>query len=158
MSNIEEKCGQCHYFNSKDGICRNKQMQKESFQGDKDNILYVSREEQKCALFKAEMKDTRQLTPEILAAAGWKEVENTFFHIGFSKDIDDERFGRTEGFDAYMVVVFRKFPKSKTYHVQFDVARTLYDSFHTNFKRNITVGEFNTLLDIVKLEKFKING
>ena len=103
------------------------------------------------------MTDNRLLTPEILAAAGWKEEENTFYHIGFSKDIDDEKFGRTEDFDAYMVIVFRKFPKSKTYHVQFDVARTLGDSFHTNFKRNITVGEFNTLLDIVKLQKFKIN-
>lgn len=54
---MEEKCGQCHYFNSKDGICRNKQMQKECFQGDKDNI-YVSREEQKCALFKAKKRKT----------------------------------------------------------------------------------------------------
>lgn len=54
---MEEKCGQCHYFDSKDGICRNKQMQKECFQGDKDNI-YVSREEQKCALFKAKKRKT----------------------------------------------------------------------------------------------------
>ncbi len=79
------------------------------------------------------------------------------FHIGFSKNIDGERFGKTEDFDAYMIVVFRKFPKHNTYHVQFDVERILGDSFHTNFKRNITVGEFNTLLDIVKLNKFKLN-
>lgn len=104
----------------------------------------------------AQITDNRPLTPEILTAAGWKEEENTFFHIGFSKNIDDEKFGRTEDFDAYMVVVFRKFPKSKTYHVQFDVARTLGDSFHTNFKRNITIGELNTLLDIAKLSKYKI--
>ena len=103
----------------------------------------------------AQITDNRPLTPEILTTARWKEEENTFFHVGFSKDIDDERFG-IKDFDAYMVVVFRKFPKSKSYHVQFDVARTLGDSFHMNFKRNITVGEFNTLLDIVKLSQYKI--
>lgn len=103
----------------------------------------------------AQITDNRPLTPEILTAAGWKEEKNDFFHLTFSKDIDDEKFDKTGDFDAYMVVDFRKFPKINN-HVKFDVERTLGDSFHTNFKRNITVGEFNTLLDIVKLDKFKI--
>lgn len=33
--------------------------------------------------------DTRTLTPEIHAAAEWEEEENTFSHVGFSKDIDE---------------------------------------------------------------------
>ena len=53
----------------------------------------------------AQITDNRPLTPEILTAAGWKEEENTFFNIGFSKDIDDEKFGKTEDFDAYMVII-----------------------------------------------------
>ena len=101
-------------------------------------------------------EDTRTLTPEILTAAGWKEEKNDFFHFAFSKDIDDEKFDRTADFNAYMVVDFRKVPKNKNY-VKFDVERTLGDSFHIDFKRNITVGEFNTLLNIVKLNKFKLN-
>lgn len=99
--------------------------------------------------------NNRPLTPEILTAAGWKEEKNDFFHFAFSKDIDDEKFDKTGDFDAYMVVDFMKFPKSKN-HVKFDVERTFGDSFHANFKRNITVGEFNMLLDIVKLGKYKI--
>ena len=146
---MEEKCGQCHYFNSKDGICRNKQMQKECFQGDKDNILYVSREEQKCALFKAKMKNNRSLTPEILTAAGWE--------CNVSRNHPYKRQFRKEGerFDEFCCdVMFVVFEEGK-------VSVYVYDDttdHKADFRRNgqITVGEFNTLLDIVKLQKFKI--
>ena len=48
----ENKCGQCHYFRAKDGACRNRKMRNECFPDDKDGILYVSRDERQCALFK----------------------------------------------------------------------------------------------------------
>lgn len=94
------------------------------------------------------------LSPEILANAGWDKAEETPYHISYTKDLD-EQFGHTD-FCAYMSVKFRIFPESSQYHVQFDIERTVGDSIKTHFKRQITVREFNTLLDIVKLEKFKI--
>ena len=103
----------------------------------------------------AEMTDTRPLTPEILTEQGWEKGEDTPFGVYFRKDLD-EPFMRNTDFCAYMLVRFRKFPNSTQYHVQFDIERAIGDSIRSTFKRNITVGEFNTLLDIVKLEKFKI--
>lgn len=130
---MEEKCGQCHYFNSKDGICRNKQMQKECFQGDKDNILYVSREEQKCALFKAKMKNNRPLTPEILTANGWK----VWYTGSYTKEIADGK----------MEIIFNNIGELSIFYNPYIKLKAL---------DQITVMEFNTLLDIVKLTKFKI--
>ena len=130
---MEEKCGQCHYFNSKDGICRNKQVQKECFQGDKDNILYVSREEQKCALFKAKMKNNRSLTPEILTANGWK----VWYTGSYTKEIADGK----------MEIIFNNIGELSIFYNPYIKLKAL---------DQITVMEFNTLLDIVKLTKFKI--
>lgn len=100
------------------------------------------------------MACNRTLTPEILAEHGWDKVEETPYHISYTKDLD-EQFGHTD-FCAYMSVKFRSFPESDQYHVQFDIERTVGDGIRTNFKRQITVREFNTLLAIADLKKFKI--
>ena len=94
-----------------------------------------------------------KLTPEILTEQGWKIDEETSFYTCLSKDLY-EVYCNEDDFNAYMMIKFGK----KLDYVRFDIERDLGDSIRTNFKRKITVGEFNTLLDIVKLEKFKING
>lgn len=101
------------------------------------------------------MTDNRPLTPEILAAAGWEKVEETPHHIAYFKELD-EAFGKTSDFPAFISVVFRKFPNGENYHVQVDTYRTLNDNIHANFRRQITVEEFNKVLELVKLEKCKI--
>ena len=95
--------------------------------------------------------DTRPLTPEILTEQGWKIDEETSFYSCLLKDLD-EVYCNEDDFTAYMMI---KFGKKRDY-VRFDIERDLGDSIRTNFKRKITVEEFNTLLDIVKLEKYKI--
>lgn len=95
--------------------------------------------------------DDRPLTPEILAAAGWKcnVNRNHPYKRQFRKE--GERFNEF-CFDV-MFVVFEEGKVSVYY----------YDDttdHKADFRRNgqITVEEFNTLLDIVKLSKFQING
>lgn len=100
------------------------------------------------------MTCNRALTPAILAEHGWDKAEETPYHISYTKDLD-EQFGHTD-FCAYMSVKFRSSPESDQYHVLLDIERTVGDSIKTHFKRQITVREFNSLLDIVKLGKFKI--
>lgn len=97
------------------------------------------------------MTDTRPLTPEILTAAGWKIDEETSFYSCLSKDLD-EVYCNEDDFTAYMMIRFGK----KQDYVRFDIERDIGDSIRTNFKRKITIGEFNALLDIVGLQKFKI--
>jgi len=97
------------------------------------------------------MTDNRLLTPEILTKQGWKIDEETLFYSFLSKDLD-EVYCEDEDFCAYMMVKFGK----KQNYVRFDIERNLGDSIRTNFKRKITVEEFNTILDIVNLQKFKI--
>jgi hypothetical protein len=97
------------------------------------------------------MTDNRPLTPEILANAGWQQGEDTPYHVCYSLDLDED-FGKETDFAAFMMVSFAK----KRKNVKFDIERTFGDSIRSTFRRQITVGEFNTLLDIVKLEKYKL--
>lgn len=96
-------------------------------------------------------QDNRPLTPEILANAGWQKGEDTPHHVYYSLDLDED-FGKETDFCAFMTV---RFVKQRDI-VGFDIERTFGDSIRSTFRRKITVEEFNTLLDIVKLEKFKI--
>ena len=82
--------------------------------------------------------DNRPMTHEILTAAGWKKWHENEAVVSFEKEVDD----------VYFNLDFRK--RIKKIDIQVDnCIKARLDI--------ITVGEFNTLLDIVKLQKFKIN-
>lgn len=91
------------------------------------------------------MADNRPLTHEILAAAGWGRKNIGSERVDCSIDISEDGV-------EFMLVTFRL----NNNHTNFDVYRNA-DNFRTSFKRAITVGEFNTLLDIVGLQQFKIS-
>lgn len=78
-----------------------------------------------------------KLTPEILTAAGWKIRHENEAVVNFEKEIDD----------VYFNLDFRKRIKKIDIQVDNCIKARL---------EIITVGEFNTLLEIVKLNKFKI--
>lgn len=105
------------------------------------------------------MTDNIPLTPEILIAVGYVKDGNDSFDV--VNDINDgyKNYRRislkiSDG-DCQLKTIFRKYANSNEYLI----------GIKGNFKqkeikipasRQITVGEFNTLLDIVKLDKFKI--
>lgn len=93
----------------------------------------------------------KPLTPEILANAGWQKGEDTPHHVCYSLDLEED-FGKETDFAAFMMVTFVK----KREIVKFDIERTFGDSIRSTFRRQLTVGELNMLLDIVKLNKFQI--
>lgn len=86
-----------------------------------------------------------KLTPEILTAAGWVRK-----NIGSERVVDCSIDISEDGVE-FMLVTFRL----NTNHTNFDVYSNA-DNFRTSFKRELSVGEFNTLLEIVKLNKYKI--
>lgn len=88
--------------------------------------------------------DNRSLTPEILTAAGLERRNIGSERVDCSIDISDDGV-------EFMLVTFR----FNNNHTNFDVYSNA-DNFRTSFHRAISVGEFNTLLEIVKLEKFQI--
>lgn len=81
--------------------------------------------------------DERPLTPEILTAAGWIKWHENDAVVNFEKEVDDVCFN----------LDFRKRIKKIDIQVDNCIKARL---------NNVTVMEFNTLLDIVKLNKFKI--
>lgn len=102
---------------------------------------------------------TRPLTPEILAAAGYVKDGNDSFEVVDDINDDYKNYRRislkiSDG-DCQLKTILRKYANSNEYLVgiegKFKQKEIKIPSF-----RQITVGEFNTLLDIVKLEKFKI--
>lgn len=124
-----------------------------------DNCTECGREHQQLAEWLTELrelrkiKDTRPLTPEILTAAGWRKVDDTPYHVCWSLDFDED-LGNVTDYAAFMMVTFGKLREI----VKLEIERTFGDCIRSLFRRKITVGEFNTLLDIVGLTKFKING
>jgi len=91
----------------------------------------------------SDKQTTDPLTPEMLTAAGW---ENSFQYTAGGdklkrqeKQIDDNRI-------------------TILYHTHGSIHIFNNKSTMDISVKQITVGEFNKLLDIVKLEKFKING
>lgn len=81
--------------------------------------------------------DTRPLTPEILTAAGYTKRHENEAVANFEKCVDE----------VLVEIDWRK--RINKIDVQCDdVIKTRVDI--------ITVGEFNALLDIVKLQKFQI--
>jgi hypothetical protein len=74
-----------------------------------------------------------KLTPEILTAAGYKKL----FNGSYIKEIDN----------AKMEIIFNNIGELSIYYSSLIKLKAL---------SGITVGKFNTLLDIVKLNKFKI--
>lgn len=93
-----------------------------------------------------------KLTPEILMTAGWEKGGDTSLYVFYTLTLD-ENFDYDTNFYAYIQLAIGK----RDNCLKLDIERTLGDSIHATFRHQITVGEFNTLLDIVKLEKFKIN-
>lgn len=79
------------------------------------------------------MRDNRPLTPEILRAAGYKKL----FNGSYVKEIDN----------AKMEIIFNNIGELSIFYNPYIKLKALDP---------ITVGEFNTLLDIVKLSKYKI--
>ena len=79
--------------------------------------------------------DDRPLTPEILAAAGWKSNINRRYPYKQQFRKEGERFNKV------------------SFYYYDDTTDQKAD---IRIPKNITVNEFNMLLDIVKLEKFKI--
>lgn len=95
--------------------------------------------------------DDRPLTPEILTENGWEKEGDTSLYVFYTLTLD-ENFDSDPNFYAYILLAIGK----RDNCLKLDIERTLGDSIHAIFGHQITVGEFNTLLDIVKLEKFKI--
>lgn len=99
--------------------------------------------------FITQKTDNRPLAPEILTAAGWRK--------NVSRDLPYKQQFRKEGerFNEYCAdVAFLVFEKNKVSFYYYD--DTTDQKADIRIPKNITVGEFNTLLDIVKLAKFKI--
>lgn len=102
-------------------------------------------------VFINEKQDDRPLTPEILTAAGWEKGGETSLYVFYTLKLD-ENFDYDTNFYAYIQLAIGK----RDNCLKLDIERTLGDNIYATFKNQITVEEFNTLLDIVKLDKFKI--
>ena len=96
----------------------------------------------------AQITDNRPLTPEILTAARWDDLVLTKTEKVFEKRLFDPSVKMT----SFVKVSLR--PICDKIKINFSDKNTSGEIF----TKLITVGEFNTLLDIVGLEKFKING
>ena len=86
------------------------------------------------------------LTPEILTAAGWDDLVLTKAEKVFEKIFFDPSVKMT----SLVKVSLR--PLCNKIKIDFSDK----NAYGEIFTKLITVGEFNTILDIVKLEKFKI--
>ena len=84
--------------------------------------------------------DDRPLTPEILTVAGWSEQHCESKARQFDKVLDDLNIFSIRFLNESITLDY-----SDGKHV-----------LRTVIQKQITVGEFNTLLGIVELEKFKI--
>ncbi|MBQ3690884.1 MAG: hypothetical protein II937_13635 [Bacteroidales bacterium] len=93
--------------------------------------------------------DDRPLTPEILAAAGWKSNINRRYPYKQQFRKEGERFNEYCADVAFVI-----FEENKVSFYYYD--DTTDQKADIRIPKNITVNEFNMLLDIVKLEKFKI--
>lgn len=83
--------------------------------------------------------DDRPLTPEILTAAGWAKI-GKISNTGFRKNFEPIEIYISIG-EELIIRVFDDYRVNPLHELTLNI---------------ITVGEFNTLLDIVKLDKFKI--
>lgn len=93
-----------------------------------------------------EKKDNRPLSPEILMAAGWKEVPSELKQSEFDKYEEIE-----DGIINCFAIIFR--PSINRIALEYSNGST---SLRLVKPAPITVEEFNKLLEIVKLIKFKI--
>lgn len=94
----------------------------------------------------AAMRDNRPLTPEILTAAGWDDLVLTKTEKVFEKRLFDPSVKMT----SFVKVSLR--PLCDKIKINF----TDKNASGEIFTKLITIGEFNTLLGIVKLNKFQI--
>lgn len=90
--------------------------------------------------------DERPLTSEILTAAGWDDLVNISTYKVYKKTI----FDPSVKISYWIKVILHLHCERIT------IDFTDKNAVGKIFTKPITVGEFNTLLDIVKLEKFKI--
>ena len=97
----------------------------------------------------AQITDNRPLTPEILTAAGWKSNINRRYPYKQQFRKEGERFNEYCADVAFVI-----FEENKVSFYYYD--DTTDQKADIRIPKNITVNEFNMLLDIVKLEKFKI--
>ena len=93
--------------------------------------------------------DNRPLTPEILTAAGWESNINRRYPYKRQFRKEGERFNEYCADVAFVI-----FEENKVSFYYYD--DTTDQKADIRIPKNITVNEFNMLLDIVKLEKFKI--
>lgn len=105
------------------------------------------------------MTDTRPLTPEILTAAGYVKDGNDSFDVVNDINDDYKNYRRISlkisDCDCQLKTNFRKYANSNEYLLEL---KGIFKQKEIKIpaSRQITVGEFNTLLDIVKLQKFQI--
>lgn len=107
----------------------------------------------------AEIANNRPLTPEKLAAAGYVKDGNDSFEVVDDINDDYKNYRRISlkisDDDCQLKTIFRKYANSNEYLLELK-GKFKQKEIKIPASRQITVGEFNTLLDIVKLEKFKI--
>jgi hypothetical protein len=99
------------------------------------------------SVIKTMYEDTRPLTPEILINDGWEDIK--------VKQSYCREFDKYEEFNDGMINCISVTFRTRINRIAIDYSR--YDTVLRVVKpQPITVGEFNTLLDIVKLDKFKL--
>lgn len=91
--------------------------------------------------------DNRPLTPEILTSAGWDDLVKTSTFKVYKKSYFDPSVKMT----SWVKVTLH----CEKITIAFSDKNAVGEIF-TKLTKLITVGEFNTLLDIVKLQKFQI--
>lgn len=109
--------------------------------------------------FITQKTDNRPLTPEILAAAGYVKDGNDSFEVVDDINDDYKNYRRislkiSDG-DCQLKTIFRKYANSNEYLLELK-GEFKQKEIKIPASRQITVGEFNDLLDIVKLNKFQI--
>lgn len=101
------------------------------------------------SVIKTMYEDTRPLTSETLTSAGWESNINLRYPYKQQFRKEGERFN-----ENCADVAFLFFGKNKVSFYYYD--DTTDQKTDIRISKNITIGEFNQLLDIVKLSKFQI--
>lgn len=97
-----------------------------------------------------------KLTPEILVAAGYVKDGNDSFDVVNDDYKNYRRISlKISDGNCQLKTVFRKYANSNEYLIRIE-GKFKQKEMRIPSSRQITVGEFNTLLDIVGLNKFQV--